>query len=724
LEKIVIIGKILSSLGVKSETLVYKTITKTVDAMTICGDNGTSAIYATTIAITLLLRHFGFISLSTALGLTSLIIWTAVLVFYLYMFGLVYVTDLDGKIEGGSPAFLLLIRQLKKRGVPIAAWVSTLVLVMMALTVPDFWLTGAISLLAAFGGLKVAFPELPQYLVYGPACVVAVLFFGPLMSQGIGKINSYFGPITLVWFVLVSGFSIWTISLNPMSLWAFSPVYAINLLKSLPVETLLALFGALILIITGWEAAQLDRKDYLLKIPGARAVLPIQLAFSFNTITNILSVLAQCSLLLNLCVGKASLSGITSIFDKAEPRFIVAGDMPNLFFGLLPAWALFPMIAYAVVEVIIAATATTLGAQNLFAELHSLGLWYRMPRKYTNLENSHEFYVAPICNSLMFGCIALMLWAQSDEKLANAYGTSVVCGMFVGSLLAFLLSPYAIEFSGLKTSLKPILKIAARVFFAFFVILFVPYLLGGLSKVLEGSWITLTGALVFFLFLDSYRWGERRVNKVLSKCDMTVSQLYNSGSSDGTAPVRTNRIGLILTKPNQQMDEDSDIVPPFLAAYVSKHESIPSRLVSIAISTDVQVPNKTSGRFQFFQNPCGDHCLYHIDATYGWADKIVLSDVIGYANTKLNEELLATKISETGDSSAVLTDLETIDLATKGLFFTGKVRLELKPTTKLLNFIRFVIYRFIRSNLSTPFHEWIGKTNYDDLVVVNLSAEI
>jgi K+ transporter len=719
------ITKVLNKFGIEPESLVHKIISKTVDAFTICGDNGTSAIYSSTIACSLLLKHFKYIDSNIALGVTSLIIWTAILVFYLYMFGLVYVTDLEGKIEGGSPAFLMLIRQLKQLKVPIATWVSTLVLVMMALTAPDFWLTGAISLLAAFGGLKIANPELPQYMVYIPACIVAWWFFGPLMRQGIGKINSYFGPITLVWFVLVSGFSISMICINPQSLLAFKPIYAFRLLQSLPFSVNLALFGALILIITGWEAAQLDRKDYLLKdVSATKAVLPIQLAFSINTVTNVLSVLAQCSLLLNLCSGKTILPGVINSVEFAQPRITVAHELPNLFFGLLPGWAVIFMVGYAVVEVIIAATATTLGAQNLFAELHGLGLWYRMPRQFTNMKNSHEFYVRPICESLKYGCIGLMLWAQTDEKLANAYGTSVVCGMLVGSLLAFILAPYAIQFSNLNEKYKPWMSNLSKAFFAFFVILFIPYLLGGLSKVFEGSWITLLGALLFFLFLDSYKWGEQRVNQVLSISDKTVSDLYQTGTINMQPPSKTDRIGILLTKPGLQLDDDIDKAPAFLVSYVLKHGSIPSQLISIAINIDKDTSNKPNDRFKFHSKKCDGYCLSHLVATYGWADKIEVLTALEYANKKLNEALLEERIAVTGDSNYCLQPSEVINLSEKSLYLTGMAQLKKKPTTNLINQVRFRIYEFIRSNLATPFHKWVGITSYDALAIVNMSIEI
>jgi K+ transporter len=689
------ITKLLRKSGIKPDSLFYRTTTKSIDALTICGDNGTSLIYSQTIAVSFIIHQSGSLTQSQMLGITSLIIWTLLPVFTLYMCGLVYLTDLENKVEGGSPAFLLLIKQLKKRGVSISTGLTSVVLVMMALTIPDFWLTAAISFLAAFGGLKVAIEGLPQIVVIVCACITAWWFFGYLMPKGIEKINSYFGPITLGWFVLVGAFSIYNIILNPECIQAFNISFAIRLLQSLSFGHLLSLFGVLILIITGWEAAQLDRKDYLLSGETTLAVLPIQVAFGLNTIITVLSVLAQCSFVLSLIEGSRYLVEIST----NNQAITVVKDLPNLFFGSMPSWAVFPMVIYAVVEVVIAATATTLGAQNLFAELNGLGYWYRMPRVFTNHENSHEFYVKPICESLKWGCIALIIWAQSDEHLANAYGTSVVAGMFVGSFLAWYLAPFVVDFSNIPQRLKPITKLGVRCFFGFFVILFIPYLLGGLSKIFEGSWITLTGAFVFFVFLNSYQWGEKQVNRELNKSRKTLSELYQEYEGK-----YSDRIGILLTKPGDQLDEGSDLVPAFLVQYAKLHDVVPHQLVSLTLRIDPTKPTIGSGRFTLSEHNIDEHTVFHIDAIYGWADKINIYDPLWYASKKLTKQ--------------------GIYLMRKQLILTSEVHLISRKRTNLINKIRFWVYRLIRTNLAQPFHYWVGITSKANVVRVDISSKI
>jgi KUP system potassium uptake protein len=688
---------LLCHIGIDKDSLSFKALKKGIEALTICGDNGTSLIYSVTIATSFIIHHKGSLNSEQMLGVTSLIIWTLLPVFVLYMFGLVYLTDLEHKVEGGSPAFLLLIRQLKSRGVAISTIFTTIVLVMIALTVPDFWLTAAISFLAAFGGLKIIYPELPQYYVVILGCITSWMFFSYLMPKGIGKINKLFGPITLLWFVLVGAFGIIGIASNTDCFQAFNLVYGIKLLQSLPLIEVLSFFGVLILIITGWEAAQLDRKDYLLNVEGPKAVLPIQLAFGFNTIATLISVLAQCSFVLNLINNSDTLIGVTT--DGIALK--ITGEMPNLFFGSLPAFFVAPMVAYAVVEVIIAATATTLGGQNLFAELNSFGYWYRMPRIFTNLENSHEFYVKPICESLKWGCIALMVWAQSDEKLANAYGTSVVCGMFVGTFLAFNLAPHFIQFSNTKAKYKPFFKMVTRIFFFFFVLMFIPYLLGGLAKVSEGSWVTLTGAATFFLFLNSYQWGEQKVNQMLVSSKITLSELYATYNTSCS-----NKIGILLTKPGDKLDEGSDLVPAFLVQYARTHGVVPAELITVSIKLDPTQATKKSGRYKLNKHQVGEHIIYSLDIVLGWADNVNIYTALKYADNKLK------------------TDGEPLDLIQDGIIIAGEVEIQSRTRTTAINRIRYWVYNLIRTNLAQPFYYWAGIKSKSNIVRVTLPTKI
>lgn len=76
-------------------------------------------------------------------------------------------TDLEEKIEGRSPVFYLLIQQLKTEPLTASTFLSIVVLVMMALTILDFWLTGVTSLLTAFSGLKIAILDLYPYTECG-----------------------------------------------------------------------------------------------------------------------------------------------------------------------------------------------------------------------------------------------------------------------------------------------------------------------------------------------------------------------------------------------------------------------------------------------------------------------------------------------------------------------------------------------------------------------------
>src|SRR5207253_3556560 len=78
-----------------------------------------------------------------------------------------------------------------------------------------------------------------------------------VQSRGTAKVASFFGPITLVWFVAITVAGLWQIAQNPTVLWAFNPLYGIGFLWSHGMIGFVTL-GAVFLVVTGSEALYAD----------------------------------------------------------------------------------------------------------------------------------------------------------------------------------------------------------------------------------------------------------------------------------------------------------------------------------------------------------------------------------------------------------------------------------------------------------------------------------
>jgi KUP system potassium uptake protein len=557
------------------------------------GDQGTSPLYVVSVAIFAAAHTLGGeVSEVQIKGVISLIVWTLIITFVAYQGMFIQITDSEVGRQGGSMAYLKLARQLGSGFV-----VSLLIMKMIALTVPDFALTSAISFLAAWGGLRVAFEALPQWTIVLFSLGTAVWFYGWLQKKGVGSIAKFFGPFTLFFCTLVIVFSLGGIAQNIKILDSFNPFFAVTLLNTLPWWGQLSVLAGVMLSITGVEASQLDRDNFVTWDGSKFSPLPIQIAFAVITLTGIVSALGQGAWLLNQCSG-----GVLKLESA-----------PNSFFGLLPASAVIPMVGVSVIQVVIAAQATTTGAFNLLSELQTEGLWFRLRKIFPdNSSATHDFYSPEVNTSLLWASIVLILVFQSDEKLAGAYGASVILGMLLSCLIAFLLQPKKLREEGKKKQAT-----LNQIGFGLFFIFLIPFCFAGVAKFHEGGWITLTSAALFFILIESYRWGEKALKEAtIAQRNTTISELYS------TYP-KSNIIGVMLVQLNGDVFCMDSAAPIFLREYCARHGCIPESLVAISINTTEE---KVNLGYRFQISEC--EAVISIKTFWGWGEQPDLPRVL------------------------------------------------------------------------------------------------
>ena len=78
-----------------------------------------------------------------------------------------------------------------------------------------------------------------------------------MQPYGTARVASFFGPITLVWFIALALAGIWHIAQAPAVLFAFNPLYGVTFLIHHGIIGLLTL-GAVFLVVTGSEALYAD----------------------------------------------------------------------------------------------------------------------------------------------------------------------------------------------------------------------------------------------------------------------------------------------------------------------------------------------------------------------------------------------------------------------------------------------------------------------------------
>ncbi len=116
-------------------------------------------------------------------------------------------------------------------------------------------LTPAISVVSAVGGLQVASPTLAAQVVPLSLGVLIALFL--VQRYGTGKVGGLFGPIMVLWFVVIGALGLNEVLAEPGIIRSLSPTYAISFLADDPRLGFLAL-GSVFLAVTGAEAIYAD----------------------------------------------------------------------------------------------------------------------------------------------------------------------------------------------------------------------------------------------------------------------------------------------------------------------------------------------------------------------------------------------------------------------------------------------------------------------------------
>ncbi len=187
------------------------------------------------------------------LGVLSLIIYSLLLVISIKYIAIVMRADNQG--EGGILALTALLPQRPEN----RAAGSVLVLMGIfgaALLYGDGMITPAITVLGAVEGLKVATPLFDPYVV--PVAVVILIAVFAIQRHGTHRVGRLFGPIMVIWFVVIAGSGIMWI--DPRSRSCSRPSIRATQSRSSANTAWhgFAVLGAVFLVVTGGEALYAD----------------------------------------------------------------------------------------------------------------------------------------------------------------------------------------------------------------------------------------------------------------------------------------------------------------------------------------------------------------------------------------------------------------------------------------------------------------------------------
>lgn len=441
------------------------------------GDIGTSPLYAFRECFSP--EHGIGLTHDNVLGVLSLIFWALALVISVKY--LSYVMRADNKGEGGVLALMALATRRGRR----AGWVLGLGLFGAALLYGDGMITPAISVLGAVEGLEVAAPSLEQYVV--PVTIVILIGLFLVQKRGTASVGAVFGPVTLVWFAVISVLGFRQIVGNPTVLLAVSPTYGLSFLIANSLAGFLVL-GSVFLVVTGGEALYADMGHI-----GAR---PIRLTwFAVVLPALLLNYFGQGALLLS------------------NPE---AASSP--FYRMAPEWSLYPLLVLTTMATIIASQAVISGAFSLTRQAAMLGFWPRVRIEHTSAQEIGQIYVPSVNWALMAATIGLVLGFRSSSNLAAAYGIAVTTTMVITTLLAWVVARHRWNWN----------PAAALALTAFFLVVDLAFFSANIVKVAQGGWFPLLAAGLIFLLMTTWQAGRSLLARRIGELIVPIDEFFRA----------------------------------------------------------------------------------------------------------------------------------------------------------------------------------------------------
>jgi KUP system potassium uptake protein len=440
------------------------------------GDIGTSPLYTMQSA----LDAAGTFNAEAVLGVLSLIFWSLTISVTLKYVTVIMQADNEG--EGGILALFALAQRRLITGSTWARVAVGLALAGTAFFFCDALITPAISVLGAVEGLEVLNPGFKSWVIPVTVAVIAVLF--AYQRHGTAKVARLFGPIMLVWFVVIAVIGALPIGRHPQVLAALDPLHGIGLLFHRP-QVALAIIGAVFLAITGGEALYADMGHF-----GRR---PVRIAwFAVVGPALVINYFGQGALLLEL--GK---------------------PVDHPLFYLVPTSVLPWLVVLATAAAVIASQATISGAFSMARQAVHLDLLPRLRVLQTSALEQGQIYV-PIVNWLVFpAVIAFVVGFGSSDALGGAYGAAVVGTMVVTTILGAFVA--ATQWNWPKWQVGGLFGVMLITDFAF--------VMGNLTKVPNGGWIPLTLGAILCLIFYTWRNGRLELRAALSKLAVPRTEL-------------------------------------------------------------------------------------------------------------------------------------------------------------------------------------------------------
>jgi KUP system potassium uptake protein len=534
------------------------------------GDIGTSPIYTVQTLFNPGDPHPVPISTANVFGVVSLIFWSVMIIVTLTYVTLVMRADNQG--EGGVMALITLVRRLGSKSSPrVIAVLSALGILGAALFFGDSMITPAISVLSAVEGLKVVNPSLSELVV--PITAVIILGLFAVQRRGTAAVGRFFGPVMIVWFLVIAACGLRGIVGHPKILLALSPTYALEFIFSHFHIAFFAL-AAVVLSVTGAEALYADMGHF-----GRKAITWGWLGLVLPAL--VLNYLGQGALLL----------GNQSVVDAP-------------FFLLVPSGWELPMAVLATAATVIASQAVITGAYSVASQAAQLGYLPRLRVAHTSASSIGQIYVPWINGMLMVAVLILVFAFRSSAALGYAYGMAVTGTITITTLLFLYIAHsrwkwplWIVVFGGGALLTVDLMFLAAN-----------------LTKLVHGAWLPLLIGLVAFTVLITWQRGSAVVSDARHRAEGPMLPFIEEVGHHQPPLPRVPGTAVFLNR-------ESHSAPLSMRANVDHNHVLHERVIilSIVVPPVPRVPDES----RIFVDDLGDpdDGIFYVSAQFGYMER-------------------------------------------------------------------------------------------------------
>ncbi|KAK9727119.1 hypothetical protein RND81_05G259300 [Saponaria officinalis] len=565
------------------------------------GDVGTSQLYT----FSVMFDKAPIKGKEDVLGALSLVLYTLIMIPLVKYVLVVLLANDDG--EGGTFAlYTLICRHAKvslipnqlpsdarissfrlkvpspelERSLKIKEWLETslglkklllmIVLAGTAMVIAGGVVTPAISVVSAVDGLQVGISEIEQGEVVTVSVALLVILFS-LQRYGTSKMGFIVGPALFIWFCCLAWLGIYNLVKYDRDVWkAFNPIHIYYYFQRNGIEAWYALGGCL-LCATGAEAMFADLCYF--------SVRTVQLTFVF--------LVFPCLLL--------------GYLGQAAYLMQNQGDSAQAFYSSVPSGAFWPVFVIANIAALIASRTMITAIFSCIKQSTSIGCFPRLKIVHTSRKFMGQIYIPVLNWFLLAACVVLVCSVPSITEIGNAYGIAEMGVMMMTTILVTLV-------------MLLIWQINIAVIIAF-LILFMGIELTFFSSVLwfvgDGSWILLLFAVVMFLVMAVWNYGNRLKYETEVKQKMSMDLLRQLGPNLGT--IRAPGIGLVY-------NELVKGIPAIFGHFLTTLPAIHSMIIFVCVKY-VPVPSVPQNERFLFRRVCskGYH-MFRCISRYGYKD--------------------------------------------------------------------------------------------------------